>query len=583
MPPCYLRRPLFLALIAYAALLFALRARGRFNVELSPDLSALVGRHSVLDARAVSPPARDYWGERIVVEALPERNRRILVRLSAPWTRGGFALPGEIGRFWGRLELPHPVRNPGDFDEKTFLSDQGISAVFWAEDFCREPLAVPRLWIPFYLAQKARSFVEAGFFENLGADEARVLSGIVFGDKGGLDPRIGAAISGAGAMHLLVPSGAKVALAFFAAAGLLSWMGLGRAGRFFGSAAIAGAYTLMVGLAAPYSRAYFSAIVFYGSMLLDCECGPFQGLVLSAWAALILDRRSLFSAGFQMTYAAVFGIIASESFAPRVAGLKTIQRTAVVEVMLWPFFAGIFGQAAVLGSISNVIMIPFAALLMAAGAVLGGACALRWLPLIHAASLAASAATRRFCQLCFLFASLPGAHTALLPMTWYAVIAYYAILLAVLIDTRPFFRGALIAAAAGFWALMAARAAAGRPAVRVVYLWPASLDQALVFERGRVIRIGRGPPPREIFSAMRGLRLEKIDENIAPRGRLWICRGGACAGFNPPGLRIGRRQFDIIGSLLKGRWVDLQFDEKSLRITDGSGTARYPLGNPFLQ
>ncbi|MDE1975958.1 MAG: ComEC/Rec2 family competence protein [Elusimicrobia bacterium] len=611
-----------MALAVYLAVLCVLRAAGFFALHPDAGIAATAGARAILDAEILSAPGEDYRGLKIEVRLIslngtPAAPQRAIAYFPWFFARGGFLRPGERARFFGRLEAPQPARNPGGFDERAFLEERGACWVFWAEDFERLPFPVPARRLPLYWAQALREKMQEAYYATLQARKAHVLSGLMFGDKGRLDSELYAAVQDAGVMHLLVPSGAKVALVLLFAAWLLSALGVSRVPRFCGAALAAGFYTVMVGASAPYVRAYGCALAYYAALLLDRDAGVFQGLVLSAWAILLWDPRSLFSLGFEMTYLAMLGLSAADAWAARLgeglparssAGrlLRSAAATAAVELMLWPIFAGVFGRGSVLGSAANLVLIPCAAGLMAGGLVLGAAFMAGWTPLIRAAAWAMSLGLGAFCRTCFLFSGLPFSASALFPMSACSVIAYYAASAAFLFDWPRAARAAILCAAAGFWAVGAARSAESRPGFRAVYLWPARSGLGAVEAGGRAVVFGSGAPRSSLDGLLRTWRLETPDEIVlaedAPAGAetVWrtrfpgvhlrrargpwrLCAGAACAGFGPDSFQAGPLQFDIIASLLKGRAVEIEIHGQSVGYEDASGTSTHLLGRPFLQ
>jgi len=626
MPPCYLRRPLFLALAAYLAALCWLRAAGFFAIHPAPEIAATAGRRVMLEAEVLSAPGEDYRGLKIEVRmrslngAAVEPQRTLVY---FPWffAREKFLKPGETARFFGRLEAPKSARNPGGFDEQAFLAERGISWVFWAEDFERLPGPVSYVCLPLYWAQALREKMQDGYFQILDVQKAHVLSGLVFGDKGRLAPDLRAAIQDAGVMHLLVPSGAKVALVLLVAAWFLSWLGAARAVRFFGAALVAGFYTVMVGAAAPYSRAYCCSLAYYAAVLLDRDSGIFQGLVLSAWIILIMDPRSLFSPGFEMTYLAMLGLSAADAWSAKLAPasafgarpsslmarmLRNAAATLTVELMLWPVFAEVFGRASVLGSAANLLLIPCAAGIMVGGFLLGAFFILGWGPLIRAAAWIVALALDAFCRACFAFAALPFAASALFPMSGCSIAAYYAAAAAFLFDWTKAARATILGAAVGIWIFGAAWDTATAPSFRAVYLWPPRSGLGVIEAPERIVAFGAGAPGASLEDIMRRYRIRRIDEIVLAaqtsaraeaawrarfpqvplrraRGFWRICAACACAGIEPAFFQADRRQFDIIASLLKGRAVEIEIHGHAIGFKDAFGETADILGRPFLQ
>ncbi|MDD5627561.1 MAG: ComEC/Rec2 family competence protein, partial [Elusimicrobia bacterium] len=423
MPLSYLRRPLFLCLLGYVAILLILRSLGFFRVLPPPEFS---GRWVLDDAavqgRVVSPLKEDFRGQKVFVAAESLDGGPFPYELLAYLPKGkdwSVLRPGTLLRLQGSLRRPRSPRNPGEFDEKGFLEDRGASAVMSAQNL-KILGPPPWAWLPRAWAEGARQSWEGFFDKTIPKDEARVFAGLCLGYKGPLRRDWNRVIQDAGATHLIVPSGAKVAFVMLAVAFLATALSMRPIPRLALTFIVGGFYTLMVGADPPYTRAFWGGTAI--GIFLTCgrESGAFQATVLAALLTLLWEPRELFNTGFQMTYAAVLGLITAM---PRVQkafhGLpRWLGRLAcvgavsvIVQIMLWPIFANTFGRGSVVGVLANLVLVPSSGLFMAAGFIawLSGA----WLP----SGPVLGCLARLFVATCRAFASLPGAAVDLSPMS----------------------------------------------------------------------------------------------------------------------------------------------------------------------
>lgn len=598
MPLSYLRRPLFLLLLVYIGTLLLLHRRGFFAVDPPRELLRWRGLTGcVLSGRVVSPAKEDNRGWKIVLAARTMRGRpfpqKVLVRFPRSGAGGGLR-PGQEIECSGRLRLPRPARNPGEFDEKGFLRDRGISWILQAES-AAVVSPPPLAWWPKAWAEAVRQSLESFLRRVLPPDEARVFAGLTLGYKGDLRRDWTRAVQDAGAIHLLVPSGAKVAFVMVAVWALAWRLGLGRRGLWAAAVVVGGFYTLMVGADAPYTRALWAGAALGLCRTCGRDAGSFQALVLAAWATLLWDPRELFSVGFHMTYAAVGGLVvampsvqeALRGWPRRLRGLLGVCAVSViVQLMLWPIFANTFGRGAVVGALANLVLVPASGLLMAAGfaAWLAGSCAAgleTWL----GAFLGMLA--RLFLAVCRCFAGLPGAAVDLVPMSGAQIVAYYGAVFGILLLPRWRLALCLIAGSAALLGLAAAYGRWRRPAVSVLLLrlppaYPALASfpdgsRWLIDPGGRVASVvgalrSRGvrrvdrlvltaPMPRRAWRRLRERLPFNAVDRVAPPWRL--CRGRVCFEFGGPGgpsVRRGEAQYSIIpGRLRRGAvevWTD---------------------------
>jgi ComEC/Rec2-related protein len=415
-----LRRPLSLLLLAYMAALAWLRASGR----LAPAAVCGRARETVMPLLADRPAKEDLRGWKSQAQA---EGLRVEVR----WPRGAelsaLPLPGDRALVEGKLRPPRPARNPGDFDEAAFLADRGVSAVLEAKGYRVLPDAPPARLRAARLGERLRRSVHARLFSALPPERARLAEGLALGYKGALPAARARAVRDAGLIHLIVPSGAKVALAFCAALLLSKALRLPPWAAWLAAAGLGGAVTLAAGAEPPYARAYLAGLALLGARALGREGDAFQALVASAWVLLVADPRCLFSAGFQMTYLALLGILSlwPPAGLPRWAAALWV--SAAVQAALWPVFACVFGRASLVGLAANAAAVPAYPLLAGGAWVVWGASFLG----ARAAGLAAAPVSWTlggFEVCCEKAAALPWAATALSPWAGTTVAAYYLLL-----------------------------------------------------------------------------------------------------------------------------------------------------------
>jgi ComEC/Rec2-related protein len=537
MPLSYLRRPLFLCLLAYIAGLCLLHNKG-FFIPRPPEPLALYRRLNGVRVlgRIVSPLKEDFIGRKAFIQAESINNRPHPHRLQAylpkgqDWTN---LRPGMTIEIRGDMRLPRSPRNPGEFDERGFLESRGACAVMAADEL-RILDPPPWNWLPKAWAEEARQSMEGYFKMALPKDEANIFTGLCLGYKGPLRKDWNRAIQDSGTIHLIVPSGAKTAFVMLYVAFLATLAGMHILIRFSLTLFIGGLYTLMVGAEAPYTRAFWAGTAIWICRLSGRDSGAFQATMLAALLTLLWDPKELFGVGFQMTYAAVLGLVlampqvqtAVRPLPRRLRGPVQIAAVSViVQAMLWPIFANTFGRGSLAGVLANLLLVPASAPLMAAGFA-------SWLagPDIPSGPLLAFLA-RLFVKVCRAFASLPGAAADLSPMSAPAVASYYLLAGAVLI--LPRWKASVALAAAGLLVIFGAAAAGSlrRPAVSVFYLDLAPAQPAWVrFADGRTWLIDPGTRAAGVLKALRQNGVSRVDRIVLTkpwprRARQRLARG----------------------------------------------------------
>lgn len=569
MPPSRLRRPLVLLLAAFCLWLCWRRRSGPLCPAPDPALYALRfgGRLKVLVDQPPREDARGLWTEGDLLDYPGQRIRLRFKELSlfdAP-------RPGEAVAADCAPKRPRRLRNPGDFDERRHLEDRDVQ---WIAE-CGRPEVVEapgglsrRLRAA---AEDVRRFCERRWRAALSGLDARLMAGLVLGYKGPLDRELTRQAQDAGVIHLLVPSGAKVAVVLLGAAWLCALLRAPPAANLALTFALGGFYTLAAGGEPPYARAWLAACFARAGAMLGRDASSFQATLFAAWVQLLWDPASLFTLGFQMSYACAFALAAAFAARRRRArGFLSstgehLLVTAVVEAALWPIFANGFGRAALLGALGNVALVPASLPLAALGWLLA------LLPLAPLARLAA-AGLAGFRWACAAFSSLPGAAVELAPMSGAAVAAFYLVLVAALVRFPPAGRAALALAAA---ALLVGRGSA--PRLSVLYLSRPGLHPAAV------VRRGTGPPlavdERRAQALQRraalayGWGLPEQVLSLADRPGFRACEGRVCVRFDRPCFVGPAGEFCILALLKKGA-VEVSTDGSRVQIKQASDPLR---------
>ena len=277
----------------------------------------------------------------------------------------------------------------------------------------------------------------------------------------------------------------------------------------------------MVGSEAPYTRAFWGGTAIWLCRLCGRDSGAFQATLLAASLTLLWDPKELFGAGFQMTYAAVLGLVlampsvqdACRALPRRLRGpVQILAVSVIVQAMLWPVFANTFGRGSLAGVLANFLLVPASAPLMAAGFC-------SWLagPALPSGPLLCFLA-RAFVRVCGFFASLPGAAADLSPWSAPAVVSYYLMLGSVLVLPRWKASAPLAAAGLLVWAGAVAEGRISQPTIKVIYLdLPPTQPALALFKDGRTWLIDPGPRSAGVLKTLRQSRVRKVDRIVLTR------------------------------------------------------------------
>lgn len=405
----YYRRPLFLLLVIYSAVIFLFR--GFFLKPEAPLPFPLPRYGAVAEGRITEYPVPGRGGWRFALDTSRLYGQPLKTGLMVYARSLEGASYGDTVTFLADLDAPPGATVPGGLDWAGYLSRRGITAEARAGDLQVTRHAGPVI----RLARGIRASALETFGKALGPEPAAVFGGVVLGEKRGVPPDLKTAFQNSGAMHLLVASGSNVGFVVAVVYFLCSRLGLRR--RYAGLAALAlsGIYTLAAGGDPPLVRAYLMFSAGLLAWLLRREAGAFHALTAACLGILLFSPRSLFDAGFQMSFLAAYGLTAGMSawgpylkfrgFAGKALGLLTVSFFA--QLFLYPVLAVYFHKISLVSLLSNMVLVPASALAMGLGFLLAAlpwaGPVFRWLSTISGWFMGAFIWTVRF------FAGLPFA------------------------------------------------------------------------------------------------------------------------------------------------------------------------------
>jgi len=365
----YYRRPLFLLLLAYAGSIYLFH-----DHFLKPDdaLPFSLPRAGVLVEGRVSEypvPGRGGMRFALATESIYGRPLKTGLMVYAR-SMGGASCRDKVS-FLADLDEPPPASMPGGLDWADFLARRGIAAQARAVDI--EVTGRANAFIR--LARSFHYLALETFDRSLPAESAAVMGGVVLGDKKSVSPGLKTAFQDSGAMHLLIAAGLKegfvVAIIYF----LCSWLGLRREYAGLAALIVSGFYVIAAGFDSPLVRSYLMFSTGFCAYLLRREAGAFHALTVACLAILVFSPRSLFEAGFQMSFLAVYGLCAGMSlwveylkvkgFWGKVLALFLV--SFFTQLGLYPLLAFYFHKVSLISLFSNIVLVPASYIVMALG------------------------------------------------------------------------------------------------------------------------------------------------------------------------------------------------------------------------
>ncbi|TVQ76014.1 MAG: ComEC/Rec2 family competence protein [Flavobacteriales bacterium] len=207
------------------------------------------------------------------------------------------------------------------------------------------------------------------------SEAKQIMYALVLGDRSDLDPQLRQQYANAGVVHILAVSGLHVGVLYLLISLIFQKLLSGRAWRFqaFITLAVLWSYALMTGLSPSVWRAATMFSLLSVGVQLGRITNIYSTLAASAFILLILDASLLFSPGFQLSYAAVFGIvryqpIIAEWWEPKTKWINYAWQIASVslaaQIVTMPFTLVYFGQFPTYFLLANLLILPLLSIIM---------------------------------------------------------------------------------------------------------------------------------------------------------------------------------------------------------------------------
>ncbi len=279
--------------------------------------------------------------------------------------------PGTEIRVSGSIRGP-PPRRAGGFDVRAFHRRRGLAG----------ELNVSRVRVTggargglAGLVDGARARAERALAAGLPAREAALARGMVLGQDEAIDPALLDDFRNSGLAHLLAVSGQNVMLLAALAIPLLAAAGLRPAARIAGTIALIAVYVPLAGAGPSLQRAGVMGAAGLAALLASRPASRWYALLLAACITLALNPRAVGDPGWQLSFAAVAGILllapplrGALSGLPRLLA-EGIAVTVAATLATAPLLAHHFGSISAAGLAANVVALPLVAPIMWLGMV----------------------------------------------------------------------------------------------------------------------------------------------------------------------------------------------------------------------
>jgi len=274
----------------------------------------------------------------------------------------------------GKLFFPNPVSKRGDFDYASFLNSKGVSSIIRVDsshiiNFSHDNFSFQRL------AFHWRSSIIKRFHDDvLKPDEKQVASALLLGDRSEMNPELLKDYSSGGIIHILAVSGLHVGLIYQLCIWIFKYFKFLKRNRLdmLFIILILWFYAAMTGFSSSVNRAVCMFTLLSIADFLNRRVSPFNILSSAAFLLLIIKPDAIFDMGFQLSFAAVWGILSARPILERLKGLSNkfsvliltpVIISIVAQIATSPFTLFAFGTFPTWFLPANLFAVPLSTLL----------------------------------------------------------------------------------------------------------------------------------------------------------------------------------------------------------------------------
>ncbi len=263
------------------------------------------------------------------------------------------------------VKIPPGVRNPGGFDEKLNLLSRGVIYKAYSKD---AKVIGEKTSLSVVMAN-TRAFLCNTIDNIFEPDVAPLVRAMLTGDKSEIDDNTALAFKDSGMAHVLAVSGLHAGILIAAVYALFSLLRFGRKQKTAAALLFIAAYAFATGLTTSIVRASIMAAVIIIGRYSGRRTDALNSLSLAFIISLLINPLDLFSAGFMLSFGAVFGLLTVSWQLERILKTKLPQTLAKsvsasigATVGTLPITASVFNRISVVGAIANVLILPLCSL-----------------------------------------------------------------------------------------------------------------------------------------------------------------------------------------------------------------------------
>lgn len=280
---------------------------------------------------------------------------------------------GQTVALQGTTRCIDVARNPGNFDQRFYYAKQDIYGIVW----CDKVLEISG--IENHLMERLYQFKiqwKENIYEVMGEGQGSILSAMLLGEKGDMEPEMKELYQKNGVGHILAISGLHISFIGLGIYRMIRRTGL----RYIPSGVLAilvlSLYALMIGFSVSVIRAYIMLLFRIGADMSGRVYDMLTALMVAAAITVGMQPLYLMDAGFLLSYGAILGILfilpmLEKIFPCRWRVLSGVWASVAINVILFPIMLWFYYEIPTYSLVLNFIIIPLTSVLLGIGMVGG--------------------------------------------------------------------------------------------------------------------------------------------------------------------------------------------------------------------
>ena len=278
---------------------------------------------------------------------------------------------GQTVSLQGTTSCFDEARNPGNFDQRFYYAKQDIYGVVWCEkvmEISGEKKQLLEGLYQFKLSWKAN------IYEAIGEEEGSVLSAMLLGEKGDMEPEMKELYQKNGIGHILAISGLHISFIGLGIYKIIRRTGLGYIPSGVLAIFVLSLYALMIGFSVSVIRAYVMLLFRIGADMSGRVYDMLTALMVAAAITVGIQPLYLMDAGFLLSYGAILGILfvlpmLEKIFRCRKKFFSGVLASVAINIMLFPIMLWFYYEIPTYSMVLNFIIIPLTSVLLGGGMI----------------------------------------------------------------------------------------------------------------------------------------------------------------------------------------------------------------------